>query len=1038
MLNIILLLLFLFPVIANASVQVPRWQNNYPVTVCQPGDTDSKCAGGSGSGTVSAGTIGQEAVYTGTTAVGSGIITDNLTNVGIGSTSPRQKLEVTGTVRAISFIGDGSQLTGISGSGNTFTNSLINTAGTVNIYGDSSTNYFAAGSATAGYLLKPIQSVSTIGFPHASCVDASHNMYVGALSGSQTLKKYTNTSDLTAETDIALGFSGGVPQCVFDSTTGLIYAVTGDNTELDIVSVNPSTNAVTTVIHTTSAHCDGACTIATDNQGTFIYGVTYTNPAVAFKVALSGGTLTTLSLASMVNGHSSQAVHYAGGTELYVTGTNCYAAKINPASSMSLTSSLTVSSGSGNCTDDMAYKNTSSTDGNLYIGREGSGPGTIIDTSAWTQSAMTDSSNANSYGMWYVNGDLWNTSQSQVIEKWPLAATGSQPIIYPALPFLSEANELMYQDSKYFVTDFDNHHLEQINPSSPPTLSLTIPATQSIIGSNNSLTGQLNHIMGDGNTVTGYIGSTIIGQNMTIAGTGYQMSTIIGNNSAININAKSDGTTVFASGAASIASNGSFAGAQITGTNVQAPTAGFSSGSGNQFFFYSLAGDSDNQDFEADDENGDAYMRMDIPTGGGNLTFSLLDAGTPTITMDAHSGAITIEGGLLTIEGGGHLYVGGGPNTIDGGLSVGPFAGSADRVAPSQSIIIGNNVGIGTWKPDGALTIGSGSSTGRIMSITGSNQGSNGLIREGDIDNKDSNGNNTTSTFDIHNSSFTFTNLTYEDLGTASLCVGCGTPTLSKATIDGGLSLGAWPGSADRPAGSNSLVAANNVGIGTWITSQKLDVIGTVKALHFIGDSNGLTGTAASLTAGTVSTISGLITQGTNVTITGSGTSGSPYNISSSGGGAGSNYWNLSAGNIGISTSNNVGIGTTFTTTSALTIMSGNVGIGTWIPAAALDITGTSGNVFVSGNIGIGSSNPGAGIDVAQVGPISAIFPTNVGIGTTLPTGALDVVGTVRALSAGSCTALYKCVGGVDAGVIQTSACVLCPGGSCTQMNGCF
>ena len=62
----------------------------------------------------------------------------------------------------------------------------------------------------------------------------------------------------------------------------------------------------------------------------------------------------------------------------------------------------------------------------------------------------------------------------------------------------------------------------------------------------------------------------------------------------------------------------------------------------------------------------------------------------------------------------------------------------------------------------------------------------------------------------------------------------------------------------------------------------------------------------------------------------------------------------------------------------------------------------------------------------------------NVGIGTSTPSAALDVNGAVRALSAGACSYLYKCVGGVDAGVIQTSACVLCPASTCVAMNGCF
>lgn len=95
-------------------------------------DAGGACTTGGGGGTVSAATIGQEAVYTGTTTVGSGVITDN-GNIGISSVNPIQKLDVQGTVRALAFTQSGTSInnfTGNVGVGSTTPGQILDVQGT--------------------------------------------------------------------------------------------------------------------------------------------------------------------------------------------------------------------------------------------------------------------------------------------------------------------------------------------------------------------------------------------------------------------------------------------------------------------------------------------------------------------------------------------------------------------------------------------------------------------------------------------------------------------------------------------------------------------------------------------------------------------------------------------------------------------------------------------------------------------------------------------------------------------------------------------
>ena len=132
---------------------------------------------------------------------------------------------------------------------------------------------------------------------------------------------------------------------------------------------------------------------------------------------------------------------------------------------------------------------------------------------------------------------------------------------------------------------------------------------------------------------------------------------------------------------------------------------------------------------------------------------------------------------------------------------------------------------------------------------------------------------------------------------------------------------------------------------------------------------------------------------------------------------AGTNYWlNNSGSNVGISTTQAVGIGTTFvggTGEAAFAVMNGNVGIGTWVPAKPLSVTGdtyhngnigvgttlttTSALTVMNGNVGIGTWAPGGALQVGINTLVVNMSTGNIGIGSTTPGMQLDVNGTVRA-----------------------------------------
>lgn len=209
-----------------------------------------------------------------------------------------------------------------------------------------------------------------------------------------------------------------------------------------------------------------------------------------------------------------------------------------------------------------------------------------------------------------------------------------------------------------------------------------------------------------------------------------------------------------------------------------------------------------------------------------------------------------------------------------------------------------------------------------------------------------------------------------------------GSGTVSSGTAD----TVAIYDSAGTTVTSSSVITDNNtnIGLGSTIPVQKLDVLGTVRATAFIGDGSGITGIGGS--------ISGLTTN--QVTkATGSTTIGDS-SITESGGNVGIGT-TLSASRLDIQ--GGVGIGTSyagyFSAPSNSLIVQGNVGIGTTTPQNSLSIVG--------GNVGIGTWVPKSSLQVIG----------NVGIGTTLSTAAIEIGnGLLKISTAGVITGVASSV----------------------------
>ena len=272
------------------------------------------------------------------------------------------------------------------------------------------------------------------------------------------------------------------------------------------------------------------------------------------------------------------------------------------------------------------------------------------------------------------------------------------------------------------------------------------------------------------------------------------------------------------------------------------------------------------------------------------------------------------------------------------------FVGGTGEAALS---IMNGNVGIGTWVPQYALDLHNG--TGNWAQFTDTKTNQEGLAL-GSVDSgngaaiffqrldgsttmtiSNANGSVGYAVIDSSIGPLALNSVNAQAVGIATFSPG------SQLSVLGAESIGSF---ATKTAPIGGLIVSGNVGIGSAVPGQVLDVNGTARLGGFTltgnGAANGNVLVGNSVGVGTWMPASALATT------------------------AGTNYWLLNggAGNVGINTSYAVGIGTSFvggTGEAALSVMNGNVGIGTWVPKVQLDVEGTLSSATFGGNVGIGT-----------------------------------------------------------------------------------
>lgn len=523
-----------------------------------------------------------------------------------------------------------------------------------------------------------------------------------------------NVSDLTLVGTVqmtSIGY-GSLESMCYDPVNDKIYALrTIQAGGLSIISINPSNLAISEIINTGSLDAGISGAICTD--GTYIYGVTYKNPARVFRCTVAGGSLTSVEWTGADSGHG---IYYESRTNQVLATSHTYAvaadkfAKINP-STLSI-SDVDVISYAYKATDDFAVID----DGSevwVFIGGEQATGGYAGARVQVSNLAVTPLTIQPTYAVSSYGDLVYSTSISGYIQVFSRHSIND--ISSFKLPTGMIPNEITFSsEGRLFITVWDNpSRVLELDLGSPELLGtgLTNPMTTTgdiIVAASGGIPTRLAASASGYVLTSNGVGNAPSWQVPSGGGSGGASPPTTITTSTTNLDNGTNHTHSLDLSGRSVSTSGSLTGGGNLGSNRTLSLVNDNSTPGNNKY-YGTDGSGSKGFFDVPGGGGGGWTddgtTVRLTTSSDNVAIGTSSAGTNKLLVD---GTTYLQGNVITT---GYIYI-------------------DDKTTPGSS-----NFGRIYQKSDGKLYYKSNDSNSNIeYDLTASSSGmSNPMTTTGDI-----------------------------------------------------------------------------------------------------------------------------------------------------------------------------------------------------------------------------------------------------------------------------------------------------------------